>query len=518
MTLWTFDMRSSDSDIEDETDFNFSVSDTLLQPDDVQSTPQKQTEKALEELFGTTDDELDVEYKPNPWSIAKINANARKSAPPTKQQTKVPRKLAYKPTWKPSGLERFWNERRNSPGGSGTQIESSISQPPRARNKTLRDSISEALRRAESVSVNSTEKELEYGESDSVERDHTNCFSSSTADGLVSITLHRSPSDSNTPQCDLHPNPVSQAHGVHGLNAYIPNKHTTMPMVDQIQHTENNGKCPDTPTGLSSEDTYLYEKYMAPNVDSESQLSPNGLRVPAHQVYYEVPGAGLPRTPLWPQLSSYCDILPMGCAPNLLWTGSPELGREWMSQNRVHLAPPYSSSPAKTESEPSPTMQLIASFAAPNPNVLPVVQHSEYSDSDIYREESPILTMPPRSLAVEDLIPNNQLDPGQSYLPHTPKRPSRPTQSKRLAPLPNKPFDRFDSDDKPFWSSLPTPPNLKLRHPSNGIKTSRFQLPASFLGSSPLSGRTLYKPPPRKRTRSGGEEEQVTKWRVTRFG
>lgn len=95
MTSWSFNLRSgsySDSDDDSEaisaSDPNRTASvvtnSSLQDPggnslDTLPRTLQNDTSRELEELFGGIEDDAIVNYKPNPWNIAKINANARAS-------------------------------------------------------------------------------------------------------------------------------------------------------------------------------------------------------------------------------------------------------------------------------------------------------------------------------------------------------------------------------------------------------------------------------------------------------
>ncbi|KAG8709229.1 hypothetical protein FRC09_000786 [Ceratobasidium sp. 395] len=145
MTHWQFNLRSgfdSDDDddkptIDSERSTNIPPSDMAanFQPNDTHdkspshipipttttTTPEDSTSKELRQLFGSADEET-VQYKPNPWSIAKINANARATRDPAPS--------------KPQNLKH------------GTQVVKRTWLPqPKAPKNSLRDAISAALRR-----------------------------------------------------------------------------------------------------------------------------------------------------------------------------------------------------------------------------------------------------------------------------------------------------------------------------------------------------------------------------------
>ncbi|CAE6484095.1 unnamed protein product [Rhizoctonia solani] len=526
MTLWTFDLHSNDSDIEDD------------EENCAQSTRQEQVNKELEGLFGCAEDERIVEYKPNPWSIAKINANTRNSALPTKSRTNKTRKPAGDSGSKSSGLEQLWENSKGAlKGGRAVSLEANA---PNAK-KSLRDSISEALRRGGPVATlrdpnapaqgqnNATEKPTDPLESQLIGRaGHSTPLWQANLAQRSGITLpldFRHPPDNPTQSLrDSHEETMFQGYIPHEFGAYIPRELSTMPVFNEASSVTGDCGQLDASDESSASDTHSFNKF-APSRDSKdsytlgesSYLSPYGVRDGMvssdgfiHKVTSPHPDLRWERT-----LNER--------TPDHFRTGSPELGPGWITQSQISLASPYSDIPRRTKFGPSPTVQLIARFAAPNPNgPIPASRYPEYSDPGAYQEESPIFAWSPPSPAPEQSQQYTQPYRRQVYPPHTPEHTSRPTPKKQLTTPPRKKATRgFDSYDTPFWSTLPTPPNSKLKLPVDGIKTTRFRLPGSFLGSSPLSGssgRTLYKPPPRKRTRSKGDESSATKWKVVRMG
>jgi hypothetical protein len=132
MTDWRFDLRSGYDSDDDDPPANERMSSSGTHSAAVTSDPadshnnssiepplpcatdgKDATSKELEDLFGATEDEA-VHYKPNPWNIAKINANARaSSARLANTHKQVPKVQKTKPTgdgkrlFPPAGNSRF---------------------------------------------------------------------------------------------------------------------------------------------------------------------------------------------------------------------------------------------------------------------------------------------------------------------------------------------------------------------------------------------------------------------------
>ncbi|KAH7337556.1 hypothetical protein B0J17DRAFT_663412 [Rhizoctonia solani] len=526
MTLWTFDLRSNDSDIEDdeENDIrirNASFPDTHTLPQDVQSIRQKQVNKELEELFGCVEDERTVEYKPNPWSIAKINANIRNAAPLTKSRSNKTRKPVGDSGSKSPGLEQFWKTSSGTlKDGRVVPLETNV---PNAR-KSLRDSISEALRRGGPVTTMVQDPNTPVHEPINAAEKPTDSLGSQLTGITLPLNFRPPPGNSTQSLRNSNEETMFQEYIPRESGAYTLRGLSTIPVFDNLSSaTEDRGQL-DAPDESSTSDTYSFDKF-TPSRDpgdsytmgESSYLSPSEVRDEIASNY------GFIHTPANPHLDLRWKNTLSGHTPNRFRIGSPELGPDWITQNQIPLASPYSDSYPRARVGPSPTVGLIARFAAPKPNEpVAVSQYPEYSDPRVYRDDSPIFAWSPPSPTPEQPSQYTQPHRRQVYPPHTPERTSHPTPKKQLTTPPRRKFPRgFDQDDKPFWSTLPTPPNSKLKPPVDGIKTSRFRLPGSFLGSSPLSGnsgRTLYKPPSRKRTRSKGDELGTTKWKVVRMG
>ncbi|CAE6487012.1 unnamed protein product [Rhizoctonia solani] len=516
MTLWTFDLRSNDSDLEDEEETipplqNMIALDTHPQHGNTQRAQQKQTDKELEELFGTKDEDS-VEYKPNPWSIAKINANARNIAPVTKPKSKKIWKPTNNPGSKSSGLERFWESPRGLLKDGCGAPETAFS----ARNKPLRDSISDALRRGGPAATASLEQDLQpQARATSVAEKPTERLNSQLTDTARLPEPHQS-------LLGFNQKPILTGCNIHELGAYIRDKHSNMPVFDKLRSSaaEEHGH-PGTSSGFLPRDSYIPDVVHSQGSEDTNTLDDNSNSTPYQMCDEEAPNSGFMHTPTRSPSGLQWKGTPAERTPNRFRTASPEPGLGWISQNQVHLASPYSDGHNGDSQVPSPTMQLIAKFAAPEPNELAVFERSKYSGSDIYCDDSPIFSRAPLSTTTES-TQHTSSALRQAYKSYTPERTLHRTHERPFATPPRKTITNcFDPDDKPFWSTLPTPPNSKLKPPADGIKTSRFRLPGSFLGSSPLSGnsgRTLYKPPPLKRARSKGDEELATKWKVTRVG
>ncbi|CAE6498868.1 unnamed protein product [Rhizoctonia solani] len=521
MTHWAFNLRSSDSDMEDEDETVSLTHDTHLQPNDNENTRQKEIDKALEELFGTANEDEGVEYKPNPWSIAKINANARKIPPRTTPQTKTLPKPASKPSWGPYVLGQPHNEHRSIPGDTGIQAKSNFGPPPLARRRALRDSISEALRRDKSATVGSTEQEKQSLKHDRVGRGPNNRSCLLTVENTTSKDSDQLLNNPIKSQCDSLRKPSSKTHDAYNPSAYIRNKYVTIPGFDTKRTTSH----PDVPVRIVSGDGWLLDEQPTSNSGMENQPAYNGgdLESPPCQVYNTTSEDGFPCNPLLLSPSSHRNDAPVNRTIDYPWEVSPELGHEWIPQDRIGLASSYCNGHPKSRLEPSLSVQSIARSATPKILIPPVASiHTEYNSHDKDCGGLPVIARTPRSPTRKETKSYTHPDTTQSHPPHTPERPPRPIQGIHLiTPSPKKRMDRFDPDDKPFWSTLPTPPNSNPKPPTNGIKTSRFRLPGPFLGASPLSGssgRVLYKPPPRKRTRSPDGEDQTRKWRVARAG
>lgn len=119
MTGWSFNLRSgSYSDSEDDTQSDRTSNPSFILPaatgtglqnssnhslDTASTTQKNDTSRELEDLFGGIEDDAIVDYKPNPWNIAKINANTRASA--------TGRTTSVKPVSKPLNTKPVGNKR-----------------------------------------------------------------------------------------------------------------------------------------------------------------------------------------------------------------------------------------------------------------------------------------------------------------------------------------------------------------------------------------------------------------------
>ncbi|KAJ1301241.1 hypothetical protein OPQ81_003649 [Rhizoctonia solani] len=496
MTPWTFNLRSSNSDIEDEEETNpFSQNITSPnahpQRDEILAIEQKQKDIELEELFGGAEEEA-VEYKPNPWSIAKINANARKTL-----QAKPKPKPIKKPTInagsKSSGLERFSKNPKDLP--SDAHCISGI--PAGTRKRSLRDSISEALRRGKAAAIVPPDQDSQSQVRKNVARKHIKGLRSRAADTTLVVDFYQPLDGSIQPSHSAYQKLIPPGRAPHNLGAYIPDKLTAIPTHAESAHTTEDHRHLDTPDRIFSGDSYPPDESTALFQNPETRED-NLCSSPYRVDDGLVPTSGTVYTPPQSSPSSRCTNTH---TLNPLMVISPELRPDRISRGRVRLASPYSVSTIKTRLEPSPTVELIARCAAPQPSgpskrlggkyartsvlsmMTNVLTKNQYSDSDAYREESPTFAWAAPSPTMTETIRHTPPARGQVYQPHTPEDTSHPIQKKRPATPPRKkPVERLDLDDKPLWSTLPTPPSSKVKPPANGIKTSRFRLPGSFLG------------------------------------
>ncbi|CUA73472.1 hypothetical protein RSOLAG22IIIB_10831 [Rhizoctonia solani] len=495
MTLWTFNLRSNDSDIEDEEAESPCQNATTSHTSHSQhpNTRQKQINHELEELFGTTEE--NIEYKPNPWSIAKINAHSRNTAPKPKPTWKA----TGNPGWRSSG-PRSW--KKPTPSVKDERVVFTETSPN--SGKSLRDSISSALRRGGPVTTVGQDPNIEDRENQRMERPK-GWLEPLATDTIPSLDINPLPDSYVYPPVDSDQEQMSSTLVPHQPGTYIPNGHFTLPLYGEpCKETQRL----DIPEELCHEDTYVDELATLSSGSGDQHTSDDSSCLSPFLVHdgaaSSIGSMHMPANPR-PDLRWENPSLPDHFGP-----ASPELGSSWNSQNLVHLVSPYSDSPIKNKLEPSPTVQLIARFAAPKLNEPAASRDSE---ARVNRAESPTFAWSPPSPTPS----YTQTTRNQVYPLHTPERTSRPTRDSFYTPPRNKLRRRFDPDDKPFWSTLPTPPRSNFKPPTDGIKASRFRLPGEFLASG-SSGRVLYKPPPRKRTRSRGDEDSGRKWKVTRVG
>ncbi|CAE7210912.1 unnamed protein product [Rhizoctonia solani] len=531
MALWTFDLRSSDSDMEDEDDSLNTTLSNHLEQHHIDNTRQGQINQELDELFGAPEET--VEYKPNPWSIAKINANSRNTVSLPKP---TPKKI-----WKPgnfgsksSGLGRYWKNPKAVKDGY-------VVSPKTSPNtgKSLRVSISEALRRGapatspvqeQSDQVQLRTQEVEKPMDGSEPR---------LDDTAPSLDTHKPPSNPIRPPADFHQEALFHEFTPNEPSAYIPDRRDTTPVFDQSPHAIEGIQHLDASNERFPGDIYPPDE-LAVSVPGTGYQHPqdDDLCSALYRVYDENSfSGGSVHTPvkLGPNLQSKNTF--GAHTPDRFGAASSQLGPGCISPNQIRLASPYSGNFSGTALEPSPTVQLIASFAAPKfnesvvvseysevclftclPTKIHILIQEKYSDPKVYPNESPGFAHSPPSPIPCHTQPNHN----RTYPPHTPNRTSYPARKPFSTPPRNKTkTKKFDPDDKPFWSTLPTPPNSTRRPLSGGIKTTRFHLPGSFLAGgsgSGSNGRTLYKPPPRKRSRSREDESGGTRWKVTRVG
>ncbi|KAG9088218.1 hypothetical protein FRC06_002169, partial [Ceratobasidium sp. 370] len=168
MPDWRFNLRSGfDSDEDDDVDpeklvqaspapdsQKHDTNDNSCSHHFAPKVNEDSTSKELQELFGTSEEDK-VCYKPNPWSIAKMNANARGTA--ARLGARKPASKARWPTKpiKQPGISESTISAFTRPGPFASRP-SDLKPPkdfgtglrlPKAPSRSLRDSISAALRR-----------------------------------------------------------------------------------------------------------------------------------------------------------------------------------------------------------------------------------------------------------------------------------------------------------------------------------------------------------------------------------
>ncbi|KAF8607437.1 hypothetical protein BDV93DRAFT_604019 [Ceratobasidium sp. AG-I] len=536
MSGWSFNLRSgSNSDSEDDTETNSpsntdhiapaatnsSLQDPVSHPLDVVSrTPQNDNSKELEELFGGIEDDAVVNYKPNPWNIAKINANSRPARTgPAKSVRPASKPLEVKA----AGNKRFFVTKPRGAGANLTSVSHFSAKqpsPPKRSNEkpasSLCDSISAALRREAATTF------------------------------PISASM-------DTPTVG----PVLETYGAPPAPQALSLDERATESIPASESVHDADDAPALTSDNPSSDSLVLsdEPYDALTITTSPRV-----RIAVDQAYFEATpyntGLEYPISPI-PNISPTWNTqrVSSGYADD---NTSNELERAYQEQHMLGYTPTASLSML----EHSPTLRLIAEFAKARPrqeregNVETTSQSEalENSQADCDREGSPTFAWYPPSPIREDTRPTSyshgndykeqnassrapkrkhrdfEVDsssPISSYSTRhlTPARqpitPPRNSAKKRFA----KPIRRLDFEEEPIWSTLPIRGGAKQAKSPNEITTARFQLPGTFLGSSPPSDRgnpaapkALYKPPTRKRSHSGDVNAgEGSKWKLTRI-
>ncbi|KAG8738320.1 hypothetical protein FRC10_006991 [Ceratobasidium sp. 414] len=556
MTNWRFNLRSgldSDEDDVNENPAQASSENTGPGPrnhdtnDDpsshrvlVGTANEDSTSKKLQELFGTAEEEK-VSYKPNPWSIAKINANARATT-----ERPAIRKPTFKSPWPTKLVKQSTHGQVIIPGftkpGPFTSKSPALRSPndssagprrPNASSRSLRDSISAALRRDPDIAL----------ATDNPTANNQN---------VAIIPKNPIPSGSYNPETNISL-PLS---GLYNLgdpspetptvyqkySAYIPehetiitqNSPTVFPQAQSaaayppvLDADASESHTPALTWGHPSSDGLVspIEGYYPPT-DLQVTLSGTGLRYEHEGSRHDY--AALPSPlmdPPSPELNP--QHLP-GTLVSPCFQGELEhnYGDNYAS-GRVNVASP-------TMLESSPTLQLMAEYAVkppPQTNYTAKSRANEYSQNANTRGASPTFAYAAPSPTRETFLPGASHTPTPAHkrnrvresdfsdeviIPAIRREPITPLQPSRKYATKSGPW--LDPDEEPVWSTLPSR-SRKTKQVKTPVATSRFRLPGTFLGSSSPLGeqesKRLYKPPPRKRSLEQNEDRG--RWKVTRI-
>ncbi|KAG8778169.1 hypothetical protein FRC12_025122 [Ceratobasidium sp. 428] len=540
MTHWQFNLRSGfDSDDDDneltttsEPSIHISLSDatTDLQLNDTHdndspshipipttmTTTEDSTSKELEQLFGTADEET-VQYKPNPWSIAKINANARATRDP------APSKPPKSKLWNPSGrkvIPGFNYPARPPNPFFQTRVKDSrtwLPQPKAPRN-SLRNAISAALRR-DSAAVSATAARASGIIPDTHLLDH---LSPERAESLLILPgLHEGRDE-----------PLRIAPSHEANSAYIPQNNTTIPHTPDTDfiHAQNpnthfsdvyEGDTPaltwDNPSSDDGPASPIMENYPLAGFQGMLPVTTPDRRPPHGYIVSPCGYADRPSPDLRPQ--------PVSARPE-----SFDLGDEPGPSRYRRPSPIDISTGPRAMLEPSPMPPLMIESRSET-RYPDGRQASERYGQDVdcdraspifaYTVPSPI-SETPRFSSLRESSParkqtrTHEPDPkAEPSIPARHREPITPLQPTRKHTTP-----WLDPDEEPVWSTLPSRTKKKTSVRTSPVITARFRLPGAFLGSSSPAGeqesKRLYKPPPRKRSLE--RDDEGARWKVTRIG
>ncbi|KAG8791185.1 hypothetical protein FRC12_009962 [Ceratobasidium sp. 428] len=545
MARWQFNLRSGfDSDDDDseltatsEHSIHIPPSDatTDLQPNDTYdnstshipipttTTTEDSTSKELEQLFGTIDEET-VQYKPNPWSIAKINANARATRDPA--PTGKPQKSKL---WNPSGrkiIPGFTHPARPPNLFFQTRVKDSRTwlPQPKAPKNSLRSVISAALRRDSAAVVSDTVTHDTGIIPDTHPPHHS---------GPERVELSFLPPEDALHEDRGEPPPIVP----HEANsAYIPQNNTTIPQTPdtdfiQVHNTHPHFSDPevyegDTPTmtwdNPSSDDrpvSPIMENYPPPDFQGTSPVT-TPCRKPPHNHNISP--------------SRYLGQLSPDLRPQRVSTSPSDgfgLGGGPRPSRCSHPSPTGIPTGSRTMLEPSPLSRLMVESHSDTRYTDGHQPNERYDQDDDHGNNSPIFayTIPspvPKTRRFSSPYESTPArKPARAYQPYSkpestipivrrePITPIQPTRKHDVTPW-------LDLDEEPVWSTLPSRTKKKTPTRTSPVTTARFRLPGAFLGSSSPAGeqesKRLYKPPPRKRSLE--REEEGARWKVTRIG
>ncbi|KAG9096883.1 hypothetical protein FRC07_010866, partial [Ceratobasidium sp. 392] len=480
------------------------------------------TSKELEQLFGTCGEET-VQYKPNPWSIAKINANARATSKPSSKPSKPREKIipGFTRPHRKTNHAFFSNSSGSKPPKDSRTW---LPQPKAPPNRSLRDSISAALRR-NSTSASAPIAPLDTRETAIIP--DPGPPNNSRFDGVEASPI--SPQDTYSeandgPSSALVPHPLD--------SAYIPQNDTIIPQISdndldqgQITAAYSSDPDPDTYEGQTPALTFgdpNSDGLVSPIMDDYTSTGfPSASSSHEEQRFlYEgtlllSPAIDQPSPNLRPEQAISEGLYLEGRFESIRDSG---LGYV-LAKSPIVLHPPPT---FQLTTEPSPEAQVVGESQDRG-------SRNRYTN---YREESPIFAYEAPSPVSEKCWPNTSytstparkrkrapepvdFNDGEEIAPAIRREPITPVQPTRRHAT-----SWLDPDEEPVWSTLPAR-GKKSQAKTSPVTTARFRLPGAFLGSSsPLEGqdsKRLYKPPPRKRSLEQ-DETDIVKWKVTRIG
>ncbi|KAG8707352.1 hypothetical protein FRC09_001872 [Ceratobasidium sp. 395] len=494
----------------------------ILIPTTTTITTEDSTSKELEQLFGSTDEET-VQYKPNPWSIAKINANARATRDPASSKLQNPK------VWNPSGrkvIPGFTHPARPPNPFFQTRAKDSRTwlPQPKAPKNSLRDAISAALRRDSAATVVSATAPHDTGIiPDTHPPDHSGPEHTDSLLILPEKALHEGRDE---PPRTLSPHEANRA--------YILQNNTVIPQISdndflQAQNprahfSDPDGYEGDTPVltwdNQSSDDRPLspiMENYPPAGFQETSPVS-TPRQKPSHG--YAVSPSG------------YVDQLSPDLRPQPVFARpeSFDLGDEPGPSRYRRPSPIDISTGPRAMLEPSPMPPLMIESRSET-RYPDGRQASERYGQDVdcdraspifaYTVPSPI-SETPRFSSLRESSParkqtrTHEPDPkAEPSIPARHREPITPLQPTRKHTTP-----WLDPDEEPVWSTLPSRTKKKTPTRTSPVTTARFRLPGAFLGSSSPAGeqesKRFYKPPPRKRPLE--RDDEGARWKVTRIG
>ncbi|QRW13308.1 hypothetical protein RhiLY_12307 [Ceratobasidium sp. AG-Ba] len=487
MTHWHFNLRSG-YESDDEEDLGAK-----------QTEPAPSAEDELHDLFGTNEET--VVHKPNPWNIAKMNANTRRTA----------NKLYHSPD---EGTDKRHSELKSGPNSSNTKPQHSVHLkypylPQVLTQPSLKDSISAALRRVPAIPTedcdathgdvsipNNFTQETSYGAQETVRsnnRDNRKRISSPPS--IPQITDH----DHFTEQ--------SEHNDQHYTSTEILSRNaTTSPTKNLFALQVHNTGCetheehtpPLTWAHPSSDDFVSPIKSPRPLLGHHKRTEESWEHTSLFDVHSS--SGGSLRIPLSPD--------PTHSTPT--FTG-------W-SLNNVYANMEI---PRKLELQ-----RIVGTLRDSSSTRIEIPRAKGEED---YLETSTLLNTP---FSAQNALKLNSIHTSATQAKQDRNIPARPEKENNIPSLryglvtPPRQASRslaksdpwFDPDEEPVWSTLPACPK-KAKQVKTPVITSRFRLPESFLGSSPLGEKQpkqLYKPPPRKRSREQNEALRETRWKGTR--